>query len=348
MAEEGWPGFFSSLGEALAACGGVGEAAEKGLAAMVSGFGARGGLLLLRQSGGESLSVRAACGPDSAELRARTLPADQAAELLEADKPLVFAAGSGGKPSLPAVLKPLVGEQDGAFVSAPLKGRKRVFGLVLLALNQSAGGEAGGWGEAECAVLGAAALYTAQVIEKLCYLRLGRRLASIDPLTGVRGRRNLEKTLAAEIDRCKRYKTPLSVLWIELDDFKRITDTFGHAAADKILVEAARILENNIRNVDTLARYGGDEFVILLPNTSRENAQIVRQRILTDMEAYNTAKQKLPFQMSVGLHTAGPEGVEDILTYSDLDLKRRRYRSEELDLENLEIHLDEMEMEEPD
>ncbi len=136
------------------------------------------------------------------------------------------------------------------------------------------------------------------------------------------------------------------MLWIELDDFKRITDTFGHAAADKVLVEAARILAQNIRNVDTLARYGGDEFVILLPNTSRENTQIVRQRILTDLEKYNSAKQELPFQMSVGLHTAGAEGVEDILTYSDLDLKRRRYISEELDLQNLDIHLEEMEMEE--
>jgi diguanylate cyclase (GGDEF)-like protein len=337
MAEEGWPGFFSSLGESLAACGGVGEAAEKGLSAMVSGFGAQGGLLMLRQSGGDSLSVRAACGPDLAELRGRALQADQAAELLEAEGPLSLDP-------LPAGLKKLLSGQKGSpATGAPLKGRKRVFGFVLLV-----GGKAGGWGEVERAALGAAALYTAQVIEKLCCLRLGRRLASIDPLTGVRGRRNLEKTLAAEIDRCKRYKTPLSVLWIELDDFKRITDTFGHAAADKILVEAARILENNIRAVDTLARYGGDEFVILLPNTSRENAQIVRQRILTDMEAYNTAKQKLPFKMSVGLHTAGPEGVEDILTYSDLDLKRRRYRSEELDLENLEIQLDEMEMEEQD
>jgi diguanylate cyclase (GGDEF)-like protein len=331
--------FFSALGETLAACSGVGEAAARGLESIAAWFEAESGYLLLRQRG--SLCVRAVCGKAKAALKGTTLPAEQAGALAEGGEPLLFPAAGGA--GLPAGLARLVGKAPASLMAAPLRDRKRVFGLILLT-----GGKARPFGAGELEILTAAALYTAQVIEKLCYLRIGKRMASIDSLTGVRGRRSLEKTLAAEIDRCKRYKTPLSVLWIELDDFKRITDTFGHAAADKALIEAARILSGNIRNVDTLARYGGDEFVILLPNTSKENAQIVRQRILTDLEQYNSAKQELPFQMSLGLHTAGPEGVEDILTYSDLDLKRRRYHSEELDLENLENHLGEMEMEEPD
>jgi diguanylate cyclase (GGDEF)-like protein len=341
MADRDPAAFFGALGEALAASSGAAEAAERGLAATAAFFAAESGLLLLRQGGGDVLAVRAACGRAGPQARGHTLPAGQAAALLAAEAGLIYRAGSGKKP--PAGLAELMGLSPAVLAAAPLKGRRRVFGAVVLAAGTEEDFDTAG-----LATLAAAALYTAQVIEKLCYLRIGKRLASIDSLTGARGRRALEKTLAGEIDRCQRYKTPLSVLWVELDDFKRITDTFGHAAADKVLVEAARILAKNIRTVDTLARYGGDEFVVLLPNTSRENAQVVRQRILSDLETYNAARQELPFQMSVGLHTAGPEGVEDILTYSDLDLKRRRYHSEELDLENLEIHLDRMEIEDPE
>lgn len=339
MADSDLLGFFTQLGMTLAACDSIGEAAEGGLAAMASFFKAESGMLLLRRNGGESLFVRAACGQAGNNRAGETLPAGQAGDLLARDAKLLYKRGR--KPLPPPGLKRLLGKLPATLMAVQLRGRKRVLGILLLA-----GGQGRDFVDADLEILDAAALYTAQVIEKLCYLRIGKRMASIDSLTGVRGRRSLEKTLAAEIDRCKRYGTPLSVLWIELDDFKRITDTFGHAAADKVLVEAARILAQNIRNVDTLARYGGDEFVILLPNTSRENTQIVRQRILTDLEKYNSAKQELPFQMSVGLHTAGADGVEDILTYSDLDLKRRRYHSEELDLQNLDIHLEEMEMEE--
>lgn len=104
-------------------------------------------------------------------------------------------------------------------------------------------------------------------------------LAITDPLTGLYNRRRFEDVLRREFAVTRRYGTPLSCLMIDIDHFKKINDSYGHDAGDKILCDVADRFTQRLREVDLAARYGGEEFVVLLPQTPKEGARIVAERM---------------------------------------------------------------------
>lgn len=108
------------------------------------------------------------------------------------------------------------------------------------------------------------------------------RTAREDSLTGTYNRRALAEFGIREIARARRHGTPLSVILIDIDNFKRINDELGHAAGDLALVETVRRLKKNLRSEDCLGRMGGEEFLILLPDTNIEQAQVLANRIQED------------------------------------------------------------------
>lgn len=105
------------------------------------------------------------------------------------------------------------------------------------------------------------------------------RLAMTDALTGVYNRRRFTEVLKREWAVARRYKHPLSLLLLDIDRFKLVNDTDGHGAGDEVLKKVAEIIGSSIREVDVCARYGGDEFVLLLPHTHAENATVVATRV---------------------------------------------------------------------
>lgn len=106
-----------------------------------------------------------------------------------------------------------------------------------------------------------------------------RELAQQDGLTKIYNRQYFEKLGNTEFIRAKRFNLPLSLLMIDIDDFKNINDTYGHIAGDAVLKEVASTLSQNVRELDVLARFGGDEFVVLMPNTTIDTAQILINRL---------------------------------------------------------------------
>ena len=98
------------------------------------------------------------------------------------------------------------------------------------------------------------------------------RLATYDQLTGIMNRRGFEVELDHVLERARRYEEAGALIYIDLDHFKPINDTYGHAAGDAVLAEVANLLEGSVRGTDYVARLGGDEFVVLLVNSSREQA----------------------------------------------------------------------------
>ncbi len=106
-----------------------------------------------------------------------------------------------------------------------------------------------------------------------------QRLAVTDPLTDLYNRRELFELGEREVRRSKRLKRGLSLILLDLDDFKLVNDRFGHDVGDRVLVHLAGVLQKSIREIDTLARYGGEEFVILLPETNIKSATIIAERI---------------------------------------------------------------------
>ncbi|WDT77012.1 MAG: diguanylate cyclase [Candidatus Manganitrophus sp.] len=111
-------------------------------------------------------------------------------------------------------------------------------------------------------------------------LKQVQTLAITDPVTGLFNRRYLQEVLNQEFSRAQRYCTPFSCLLIDVDEFKQVNDKFGHEAGDKVLEELGKIIQMEIRKVDLAARYGGDELAVLLPESLREDAAQVAQRIL--------------------------------------------------------------------
>ena len=115
-------------------------------------------------------------------------------------------------------------------------------------------------------------------------LRRATSESRTDPLTGLLNRRVIDRRLQEELARSHRYGHPLSVMLIDLDDFKSINDRYGHATGDAVLRGVARSIERSIRSIDIAGRYGGEEFLVLLPETAVPGAEVVAQRIRTSVE----------------------------------------------------------------
>jgi diguanylate cyclase (GGDEF)-like protein len=137
-----------------------------------------------------------------------------------------------------------------------------------------------------------------QLAEKQGHSDLLRNLAMVDPLTGLYNRRFAEQRLAAEVARSERKGHPLSVLTLDLNNFKHINDTYGHPAGDHVLLEFATRLNSVVRGSDLAVRLGGDEFLVLLPECTLEQLQLVLVRF-GSLEV-NWQGHKIPVTFSAG------------------------------------------------
>ncbi|MFP4481462.1 MAG: diguanylate cyclase [Thermovirgaceae bacterium] len=163
------------------------------------------------------------------------------------------------------------------------------------------------------------------------YELLDRTMASSlqDPLTGQWNRRCMHEKLREEIDRTARYKTQFSIVMMDLADFKDINDHFGHTVGDKVLIEVSSFLSANLRASDSFFRYGGDEFIALLPETGREEAQVMMERIKSDMAERTWSEEKVMTIVDSGVATCPGDGTDEdsLVRIADLRLyeaKRKR------------------------
>jgi len=128
-------------------------------------------------------------------------------------------------------------------------------------------------------VLQAVASELVVAVENSRLYRLTKRLAITDELTDLYNYRYLQQRLDEELGRAVRYDKRLSLLMLDVDDFKRINDTYGHIVGDRVLAEMGQLLKSTVREVDIVARYGGEEFTIILPETDASGAFIVAEKI---------------------------------------------------------------------
>jgi diguanylate cyclase (GGDEF)-like protein len=129
-----------------------------------------------------------------------------------------------------------------------------------------------------------------------------RWLARTDPLTGAANARTFYETAVIEAERATRTSRPMTLAYVDLDNFKQLNDKLGHAAGDETLIEVVRIIHENLRGLDLLARLGGDEFALLLPETSEEGAITLLSRLQEVLTAEMTRKAS-PVTFSVGAIT---------------------------------------------
>jgi diguanylate cyclase (GGDEF)-like protein len=138
----------------------------------------------------------------------------------------------------------------------------------------------------------------------------------IDAVTNVFTRGFLRDLLASEISRAERTNRSLALVMCDLDNFKQVNDRYGHLMGDYVLSQIATILKSCVRGSDYVIRYGGDEFLILLPETDEQGGAIVRQRVLTKVAEWDRTERvgDLPISVSLGLylHVTGQTADQDV------------------------------------
>ncbi len=152
--------------------------------------------------------------------------------------------------------------------------------------------------------------------------------ANKDGLTDLYNRRYMDEKLNEEIDRAVRYKRPLSLIMVDIDLFKKINDAYGHQKGDEVLTTVARILKVTSRNMDILCRYGGEEMVFILPETSPEHAMIMadmcRQRI--DDNVVKETGVKVTISLGVAGVSMRCDSAEDLIAAADRALYRAKQK----------------------
>jgi diguanylate cyclase (GGDEF)-like protein len=144
-----------------------------------------------------------------------------------------------------------------------------------------------------------------------------QRLAVTDALTGLYNRHKLQDSLETEVERAKRYSRPLSIIMIDMDKLKALNDTFGHAAGDVALKLVAKSIQRSIRKVDLGTRFGGDEFIVLLPEADREEAAAVAKRIREAILGVEFESGKLSVSMGVVQWHSGFDTSKDFVHAAD-------------------------------
>ncbi len=151
------------------------------------------------------------------------------------------------------------------------------------------------------------------------------KLANTDPLTGAYNRRYLNEFSYEYLKIVKRENKDLSLLLLDLDDFKNINDTFGHEIGDIVIKQLVEISKSSIRESDLIIRFGGDEFIILLPNTNIQSARFVANKIINKITEYNKNKE-FNFSISVGIshYQIGDNSIDNIILRADKSLYKAK------------------------
>jgi two-component system chemotaxis response regulator CheY len=144
------------------------------------------------------------------------------------------------------------------------------------------------------------------------------RLARTDELTGLHNRRSFNESVTLALSAARRHGRPLSIISIDLDHFKKVNDTFGHSVGDRVLTEFSNLLKELVRVEDIASRWGGEEFIILLPDTSREEAATLAERIRISFEKQSNCTAPLTVTASFGVaQLQNGENEDDLIRRVD-------------------------------
>ena len=149
-----------------------------------------------------------------------------------------------------------------------------------------------------------------------------------DALTFLHNRRQILNLLQNEVNRADRYGTPLSVSMIDIDHFKKINDTFGHTEGDKVLIHIAKLLRQAVRDTDSVGRYGGEEFLVLLPNTNLKKAADQATRLCAFVREDEIPVNKivhLTISIGIAQYKIGEENWQNLLTRADTAMYKAKH-----------------------
>jgi len=170
--------------------------------------------------------------------------------------------------------------------------------LGVLCLNST---RAGSFQDDDTQALESVADICAASIRNAQYFEQARQLAYLDGLTSIFNRRFFELRILEELERSQRYNTTLSIIMLDIDQFKRLNDEFNHLLGDEVLRQVAVIMMQQMRKGDVVCRYGGEEFAVILPQTSGENAMEAAEKLRRAVESFHFPGVPRPVTISAGV-----------------------------------------------
>jgi diguanylate cyclase (GGDEF)-like protein len=185
--------------------------------------------------------------------------------------------------------------ETGSSMCIPLVSFGQTLGVLVLETSR-----AGAFNVNDTQSLESVADICATAIQNAYYVERVKQLAYLDGLTGIFNRRFFELRIVEEIDRARRYGTGMAVLMIDIDQFKRLNDEFGHLLGDEVLRQVSSIFHQQLRKIDVLCRYGGEEFAILLSQTNAVHALGVAEKLRKTVEAWQFPGVPRPVTISAG------------------------------------------------
>lgn len=165
-----------------------------------------------------------------------------------------------------------------------------------------------------------------QMLRNLMDVAQAKQVAIIDPLTNVFNRRYLDELMPREFNRAARAGSQLSVLLIDINNFKQINSDYGHIGGDQYLRDVANLLKKTLRGSDTVIRLGGDEFFVILPETGNAQAHRAAERLKWEANWWNSATQasyRLSFSVGVATYQSGMN-MEDVMSLADKDMYKNK------------------------
>src|SRR5438094_235627 len=160
------------------------------------------------------------------------------------------------------------------------------------------------------------------LIQNAFYVDRVKQLAYLDGLTGIFNRRFFELRIAEELERARRFNTGMAVVMVDIDQFKRLNDEFGHLLGDEVLRQVSSIFHQQLRKIDVVCRYGGEEFAILLAQTNQQHALGVAEKLRRMVEAWQFPGVPRAVTISVGAATSPDHGTtrDELVKAADLGL----------------------------
>ncbi len=317
--------FFTEIGKAIAAANSLQGTMKQVMYHIGRVFAPEHWSLMLRDQKSGELTFHLVTGSAANQLIGKKLARGTgvAGWIAENGLPLIVADVTTDKRFDPQMDR-IANFETKSIIGVPLVNRARVFGVIEL-INKINGKA---FTPLELKILTVIADFAAIAIEKSYYFRALRAVALLDPLTNLYNRRIVTRYLTRERDRVVRHGTRFSVLLLDVNDFKSINDTYGHVVGDTVLRTVAEIIKESVRKIDIVARYGGDEFLVLLTDSGVEAADAARARILENLAEYNLeANPKI--KCSIGTHEADSQNVDNILELVDQAMYRDKARRED-------------------
>ena len=211
-------------------------------------------------------------------------------------------------------------------LTVPIEAEDDLLGVIDIQSRQK-----GKFSEEDTELLGTISSQLAIAMSNINRKKELKKQAVRDPLTGVFNRRYFSSVIEKEIERSHRYDHPLALLMTDINKFKNVNDTYSHLVGDEVLIEISRVIEDNIRDADTVVRYGGDEFLVLFPETGKKVRTVI-DRIKSGLDRWNETNDLIDTELSLamGLSFWFPDGgktIEKAIKEADRRMYQKKDRA---------------------